>query len=68
MGEVISELGHIGLQDNPCECLDIELNRGNIIHIQTNAWRIELTINEFVEFSNSILSAASKLRKNKNIL
>jgi hypothetical protein len=67
MGEVISDLGHTELQDNPCEYLDIELNRGNIIHLQTNAWRIELTLNEFVDFSKTILTAASKLRKNKNI-
>jgi hypothetical protein len=67
MGEVISDLGHTEFKDNPCEYLDIELNRGNIIHLQTTAWRIELTLNEFVDFSNTILAAASKLRKNKNI-
>lgn len=67
MGEIISKIGRTKFQDNPCEFVDIEINLGNIVHMQTNAWRIELSLNEFVSFSRSVVAAATKLRENKGL-
>jgi hypothetical protein len=67
MGEIIKNIGKAIFQDNPCEFLEIELNLGGIVHMQTNSWRIELKENEFMEFAKSVVQASEILKKNKNI-
>ena len=67
MGEIISKLGRTEFKDNTCGYLDMEINIGNVVHLQTNSWRIELTLNEFVNFAQSVVTSADKLKANKGL-
>ena len=67
MGEIIKNLGRVNFKDNPCKFIDLEMNLGGIVHMQTNSWRIELNEKEFSQFVDSVIRAAEKLKKNKNI-
>ena len=62
MGKIIELLGKVEFKDNPCEYMDMEVNAGKSIHLQSNCWRIELTEQEFREFAESVCSAAEKLK------
>jgi len=45
----------------------VEYNEGGIIHIHIDSMRIDLTEDEFVEFSSVILEGSNKLKKSKEV-
>lgn len=65
MGKIIKMLSVAKLQDNPVKEVEFELNEPAIVHIQNEAWRLEMTKNEFRDWGNAVVQAAKKLRKNK---
>jgi hypothetical protein len=72
MGNIKQNLASVALADYPAKNLEIELNYGttggkDIVHLQTNLWRIELDDVEFQQFADSIIEAAEKLKKSKKI-
>ena len=70
MGEKIKTLGNLRINNSDFE---VELNEpltincDRQIHIQNKKTRIEFDEKEFIDFSVTILLAAEKLRKQKNI-
>jgi len=67
MGEIEKVLGELRFKDNPAAYFKIELNQGGVIHLQTNCWRIELTVQEFRQFVGSVRNAADRLRVIKKL-
>ncbi len=67
MGVITKNLAKINLDDNKCQSLDIELNESNIVHIQNEIYRIEMTIEEFNAFSATCIEAGNKLKQIKNL-
>lgn len=67
MGEIRKILGKTTFADNLCEYLDMEINQDGVIHLQTNCWRIELTVGEFKQFVQSVSGAAKSLRAIKKL-
>ena len=67
MGEVIYELGRVHFKDNPCQFIDLEMNLGRVVHLQSNSWRIELGEAEFVQFAETVFRAAENLKKLKRL-
>lgn len=70
MGDLIKHLSTIKLQNNPNKEISIEINRGdnqNIIHIQSESWRIELSEHEFREFATCMFESYRNLIYNKKI-
>lgn len=65
MGAIVKILGRVVFRDNPCKYMDMELNKGEIIHLQSNCWRLELNKQEFIEFVDSVCLAAKKLQTMK---
>ena len=67
MGVVTKRLARIDFNDNKCEFFEIEYNESNAVHIQNCVYRIELTIEEFKQFSTTCMEAADKLKKIKRL-
>tara|TARA_R100000008_G_C3586125_1_gene172446 strand:+ start:2119 stop:2346 length:228 start_codon:yes stop_codon:yes gene_type:complete len=67
MGVIQKILATAEFKNNKSEFLEIELNQGNIIHFQNDVFRIEMNLNEFVEFSSHVIVGANKLIESKNI-
>lgn len=72
MGIIQEILGRVEFSDNEIGYLDIEVNysadgQPNIIHLQNNSYRIEMTLNEFIEFSQAIIKSGVTLRAYKEI-
>lgn len=70
MGEKIKTLGKANIKNQDIE---IELNEPTSqngeqqIHIQTKKFRLELSKNDFITYSLSVLKSAKKLKKLKAI-
>lgn len=65
MGRTLKVLDSAVLQDNLCNYIDIELvkvGNGQIVHLQNDCWRIELSKQEFMNFADSVCLAAEKLK------
>ena len=67
MGVVQKILSEAKFEKNKSEFLEIELNQGDIIHLQNDVFRIEMNINEFVEFASHVIMGANKLIESKNL-
>jgi len=67
MGEIEKILGKLRFKDNPAAYFNIELNQGGVVHLQTNCWRIELTVQEFKQFVASVSNATDRLRTIKQL-
>lgn len=70
MGNIRQVLATVDLEDYPSKQLAIEMNHGttggrDIVHIQTELWRIELDESEWREFAQAVVKAARKLRSLK---
>lgn len=66
MGKIIKNLAEADLKDNPIKKIELELNVPNIVHVQNEAWRIEMTTDEFRGWAKQVVKAAAALRKLKN--
>lgn len=67
MGEIITSLGNINLNDVDFE---IELNEGVnssdlIVHFQTEKFRMEMNERDFISVSISALSALRRIKRDK---
>ncbi len=72
MGCIKKMLGVTELRDYSAPTLEFELNSatdggGDLVHMQTAAWRIEMTEAEFKEFALTVHTAAEQLRRNKRL-
>ncbi len=72
MGIVTQILGQAKFADNPVGGLDIEANlsidgESEIVHLQTPVWRIDMSLEEFAEFAETVLVAGVKLRHAKGM-
>ena len=70
MGSIKKVLADVTLRDYPSKRLAIEANHGttggvDIIHLQTEFWRIELDEAEMQSFGATVLQAAEELKKLK---
>ena len=67
MGVIVNKLSTIDLEKNEWSKIDIELNEDNVIHLQSNSFRIELMIDDFNKFSETVQNAYKNLKRNKGI-
>ncbi len=67
MGIVTKELASIEFKDQVLKYLEIELNDGPIIHLQNDAFRIEMKPEEFTQFASQVVNSANKMIQYKNI-
>ena len=67
MGIVKESLANINLCNNDLSDLNVEFNEEDIIHIQSKSFRIELTLVEFNEFTETIKKAYLELRSVKEL-
>ena len=72
MGSIKKILAKAELVDYPSESLEFELNHGptggvDIVHLQTDLWRVEITEGEFREFAETVIAATDKLKKIKGV-
>ena len=67
MGIVKESLANINLCNNDLSVLNVEFNEEDIIHIQSKSFRIELTLIEFNEFTETIKKAYLELRSVKEL-
>jgi len=65
MGVVNKILSRAELRDHNLKFLEIELNEGPIIHIQSDSFRIEMRIEEFSQLSSKVIESANKLMEYK---
>ncbi len=67
MGIVTKELASIEFKDQALKYLEIELNDGPIIHLQNDAFSIEMKPEEFTQFASQVVNSANKMIQYKNI-
>ena len=65
MGKIIKILSVAKLQDNKIPKVEFELNEPAIIHIQNEAWRLEMSTPEFIQFATCCVEARDKLKRLK---
>lgn len=63
MGIIEKELSNFDIEDLEGQ---IELNRGEIIHLHIGKFRLDLTIKEFKEFAEAIEKSSESLSDVKN--
>lgn len=61
MGSIQKILSKVEFDENKAEFIDIELNHDGIVHLQNDVFRIEMDIQEFVEFASHVIMGANKL-------
>jgi hypothetical protein len=66
VGIVHALLGRAELK-GPLRSLAIEYNESGDVHLQTEAWRLELVPEEFFELAEEIARAAAELRRMKGL-
>lgn len=67
MGRQIQLLSQVELLDNAVDSIRFERNEDEVIHIQSQAWRIELTAIEFGQWCEAMHEAEIKLREIKGL-
>ena len=61
MGIVTSVLAEVNFTDNAIKKLTFEMNKSNKIHIQSDYFRIEMKVEEFIQFASHVIIGANKL-------
>lgn len=61
MGSIDKILSKVEFDKNKVEFLEIELNHGGIIHLQNDVFRIEMPVQEYIEFASHVIMGANKL-------
>ena len=59
MGIVTNVLGKANFKDNKSKSMSIEMNKGDIVHLQNETIRIEMNVNEFYEFASTVINGAN---------
>jgi len=67
VGIVQTLLGRAELREGPLRTLSIEYNESGDVHLQTDAWRLELVPSEFHELAEEVAKAAAALRSAKGL-
>ena len=67
MGVILQKLGEAKLNNSPMKKWEVEYNSGDVVHIQTEILRLELTRKEFLELAEQIVIAGTSLRRRKGI-
>lgn len=67
MGVIIKKLTKVNFENSKLKYLEIEYNKGPIIHLQNDIMRIEMRPEEFTHFASQIIISANKLIESKKI-
>lgn len=67
MGVVRTLLGRAEMRDAESGDVLLELNESGEVHVQTRAWRLELSPEEFLELADEMGRAAAALRRQKDL-
>jgi len=67
VGVILQKLGEATLKSSKMKKWEVEYNSGDVVHIQTEDVRIELTRKEFLELADQIVMAGTSLRRRKDI-
>ena len=67
MGVIQKILSSAKVGDERGGVVTFELNEGGVVHIQNSIWRIEMELQEFIEFATCCVEAGIRLKKLKGI-
>jgi len=67
MGVITKKLARVDFKDNGNKYFEFEMNKSDKVHIQNDAFRMEMKPEEFTQFATNIINGANKLIGYKGI-
>ena len=67
MGVIQKILAKAKVDDARGGYVEFELNEGDVIHIQNETWRIEMPMQEFIQFAAACVEAGYRFKKIKGM-
>tara|TARA_Y100001963_G_scaffold112877_1_gene156315 strand:+ start:262 stop:471 length:210 start_codon:yes stop_codon:yes gene_type:complete len=67
MGVVIKKLARAEFKDNANGYFEFEINKSDKVHVQNDAFRIEMKTEEFAQFASNIIDGANRLIEMKGL-